>query len=47
VDDHRRLVASTDGNGFFAFVKLPPGLYRLNESRVVQVEAGHVVRIDP
>src|SRR5581483_197446 len=34
VDDHRRLVASTDGNGFFAFVKLPPGLYRLNESRV-------------
>lgn len=45
--DHQRLVASADGNGFFAFVKLPPGQYRLNESCVVQVEADRVVRIDP
>jgi uncharacterized lipoprotein YddW (UPF0748 family) len=44
--NHLRLRAATDGNGFFGFVKLAPGEYRLNGACIVQVDADRVSRID-
>jgi hypothetical protein len=42
-NEHRR--TTTDGSGFYGFVKLAPGDYRIEEC-VVHVTAGRVSRAD-